>query len=407
MSGSSRSDVLTHVDSATVYGMVIAVTEARPGRWAWVSLGDLGSLALLHRNIRIPAPPSELSRPGGLLSQLQTKLATKRRVRRQHKGQALSSVRSVINDSRGLSRVRRELVRVEKDPECLPWRTWHIEHEWPEHIRRIKGVIDPAHLDDVAVVLKQSARDLKQLNEHARADPEEFSRRPIALAERAYTADVLVRAIYYDELARLAGHQVVHHSVRRGLLPAAHRRVEVGIIIPRPVSHLLHVITAEARSERTPEAKVNAWVSYVSSCREYLASNPLPEDTDLTDEGAVDLAAKIAQLNQVSPSYKTARRRIDQELNIIAGLTAWVVTPFVGHLGAEAFAIAGRWLVDVPVEWGLDAEERWHYRRLAQRGPGRVLSAVQARDFSNESRDFGSAPANQGMHPTAPEPGGG
>lgn len=373
------TNVLTYVDFTTLYGMVMALTEARPGQWAWVSLSDLGSLVLLHRGVRIPAPPTERNKPSGYLTDVLAKLATRRWFRGTHKKAAWSAVDSVISNSQAVERVKREVARLKNDPEYTRWLAWHIDHEWPEHIARIEGLIDPSHLDDVAITLGEPTSNLVQLNECARRDPKGFSHRPDDLALCAYTSDTLLRGIYYDELARLGRHQVVHHTVRRGILPAAPEIAETSMSIPREIAYLLQIITCEARKLRSPKDKVNAWISHLVSCRNYLRINSPDYDPEITDKNAIKRAAEIAHANRVSPSLAAARWRIEKELDVVASLVVLVLTPFLGHEAAELIALGSRWLSEVPVHYLESSEELWGYRRLAKKGPGRVLSTVQVR----------------------------
>src|SRR5208282_3851086 len=137
--------------------------------------------------------------------------------------------------------LRRELNQLKENAECRPWREWHIQHEWPEHIQRLNGLIDPKHLNNVAVVLDVPPRDLEELNKQANAEPEEFSRKPSDFAEKAYTADVLIRGIYYDELARSTGHQIVHHRIRRGVFSGLDSNPKE-MPIPLPIGYLHRII---------------------------------------------------------------------------------------------------------------------------------------------------------------------
>jgi len=373
---SRRSNVLTFVDVATFYGMVAAVTEEEPGNWAWESLTTLGSLSLLHSRIRVLRPFSERHAPKGVLTDLQTYMTTRRRISRDHPPAASSTVTSLMNDRAGVRLVQNELSRLASDQEFNLWCTWHIHNEWPEHIERLGGLIDGRFLNEVAIVINAPTLELHKLNRAAKAHPKEFSHRPSVLAQKAYAADVLLRAIYYDELSRLEGHQITFHPVRRGILRTAGVEVGSAIAIPRPIGYLLQIVTHEARKQRKSGDKVHKWMSDVSVCRDYLKSVPVADDTAMSDDKAIDAATRVAVENRISPTFRAARKRIDKELRLLCHLIAWKVSPYVGHWLAHTDEVI-HWLREVPIQSVVNYEERGHYKKLAREGPGRVLINVR------------------------------
>jgi len=168
------------------------------------------------------------------------------------------------------------------------------------------------------------------------------------------------------------------------------------LAIPRPVAYLLLIINAEARTQRTPEDKVNAWLYHAARCREYLRSLRAPGELyvaadEVSDDEAIDTAAKIAQKNEISDSYVAARRSLDAEAILLAfdttvatALAQWLFVPFLQPLlppVAFGALVGGLWKTVGGPTIRKHAEVR-HYRRLARGGPGRVTSAIWARQPS-------------------------
>lgn len=380
---SSPPTTVTDVDLTTIYGTIMALTEPLPGDWAKCSMSDFGSLALLHPDIRVPAPPSDRTDAGALLKQFLGKVATRAGFTQPQIDEASLAVKNLLNQPDVIGKIQSELNRLVYDPESNKWLGWHERNEWEtRHANRKVEFIDTMFLNQVENIANIPSSNLASFNDQARINPSGFVMNVDESQERAYIANVLVRGLFYDELGRLDGRQIVHHSVRRGLfqqqeLTASH---EIEISIPPAIPYLLHILREEARTVGAGDSTQIAakWASDIVMCRKYIAKNPLTNDPGFKEDAAKAEAVNVACEAHVCSTLK-AHKRLDVALDILAGVVWCGVISWKPYY-ASVIPVLQRRLKDTAHQL-LRTEERWIRTRLTDRGPGRVHTCIRARSF--------------------------
>jgi hypothetical protein len=323
-----------HIDYTSLFGAYMALDCTSLTAWALNSYSDLTCLLLAGQRLVVP-PPAVVNRVPELNVKPLLEFMTETEV---------TGILADMASERTAKRVPHELGKL-KDSHALLWDVakerdawiqWHSIVEWPDHIGRVKGMVQKSDIPAVSFVSGISQERIKFLNEKCYYmvntsgwDPDEFSDDLEFLdVSKVWSADLLIRTIFYDELARAAGGQYVMHSARRFALPP----YKVGEVISgfQIIPTLAAMIGNYARQEKNSTGRLLTYIDAIKRVKKVLNSDywAQKEHTEHDGTQAIDAACEVLRRADLIPHWRPA--------------------PFVEGIFVPAFA-CGAMMILVPV----------------------------------------------------------
>jgi hypothetical protein len=387
--------VITNIDMTSLYGLVQALTTEEPTGWARRSYYDVALTLLLDSGVRVP-PPYEAKKNvlRIMIDPIQQAFGTGTRYRAADKERALLKAQSVARTRQ--RRIRQLIDQLSTFDDFRRWRHWHMENEWIEHIEHFNGLVEASNIPLLAEILRRPSEELREANEQAAKEPERTCSDPDELHHSMDTADVLVRGLYYDELARSSHRRVVLHPVRRAALEGGMTGVEVPY---EPVLFYLVAIVGNAAYEQRgdQQTKVRAWTENICKCREQYAATRRRRAASDPRDAAVEIAKKAGTVRRFRWA-DTWAERIAFGGGVAAATGLIVIDRYLPGLpvvGREALAEVIGLTVHRRIQEGTSyfvktiGESRWALEKLADKGKwfsGRVFSYDEAEMQGKGSR---------------------
>lgn len=267
-----------------------------------------------------------------------------------------------------------------------------VVHSWPalvgpheifekQNIRAISHVTGFSQRElSQAHKASKDSRNLQRFASNLCPDNELF-----IIIWRAYLVDLLIRARYHDEAARMQGSQVLHHPARNPILkqlPGGRTRYSV----TNTDQAFANVLLAGALAERTQQKRIDLWLENVFKARRAAQRGNLDldaqEDEKVAEHIAVDRAMDL--------ELCTHARMFDEVADAAIAGGMGILTSFVLSGWVDVAIAAGMYVAAKSKDLGSRAsnlafERRRRLERFASSSPGRV-----EREWSR-SRDYGKA----------------
>lgn len=295
--------MITNVDFASLYGVAQSLTTKEPSVWALGSYYDVAATLLQTDHVRVPPPSTAAQTHRLIVHPIQRRFGTHTTFREKDIAQALEYSREI--DTNTTSTIRRNLKLWLGSSAYEQWLQWHVEMEWKGHIEHLPGLVEPANILWIAKILDKSTDDLTELNIEALRDTDKVCSNPKDLQKLMYTVDSVLRGLYYDKLAQLAGRRVILHPIRRAILPPGGSAVQY----PEPVAPYLTAIVGNwAGKQRLSEDKtVEVWTKMLLECRTFYKDwRKRSVKEPITDPKAV----AVAIAKQAGVTYPLRFRRV-------------------------------------------------------------------------------------------------
>jgi hypothetical protein len=271
-------------------------------------------------------------------------------------------------------------------------RTWENHRDYPI------AVFDEQFIAQLAAIRDMSERDVRQLWERT-ADPKVIANYvnasnaksgDLAVVHDLYLLSCLLRGRYHDEIARLSGSQILHHTFRAPLFEKSAFAAPLLDVLPAKF-YLALIIVADAFAARTIEKRIERWSENVGLARAGLRNGVAAEEFD-DDEKARQAAVEAAF--ELGIGARTATLSVlENGLSIIiSGATGMWSSAAVDHLGLSVASPEGQFLNGSmrggfergigPVKKKIvDTYRRWRLSDLSRVWPGRITRTWRKPDI--------------------------
>lgn len=269
------------------------------------------------------------------------------------------------------------------DPVFLDWLDRYKKTFWVAHCEMHGGLFTAELLPEVSRVINCSLTDVTHV--HRLTNDPELVRRWVAghwrgedsaLAERAFSAAVVLRGRYHDIAAKRERVQIVHHPMRRPvLLPSG---TTILFRLSNTELYLTALILASAISQRATEARIGTWAKGTTGVRDYIANKRIDTaqcvDDDQASETAVDVIRKCGlrfHAKWVEILTNVGLTGLTGAATVAFGLDPWIGLLISGARGAVDTGLGiSRWSVQKI------STRRSRLRALALAGAGRLRRVV-------------------------------
>jgi hypothetical protein len=376
-----------HIDNTSLFGLAMAYSVDSIPLWAFNSFSDITCLMLKADEVSVSPPESAKYPPNVLIAPI-FRVAKHAHFEKPRRDKA---------EDRASKRIERELPGIcakylsllnNKD-EADSWLDWHITFEWAEHIKRLGGMIEEKNAENVSRMSGLEQKEIEELNLRCRAASlndvidirKLFDQNEVESLKKMFTADVLLRGISYEELARLHSSKLVLHSTRRYV--AESQRVGKIITATRTISILAAMIGNYARQEHKPENRLQKYADSVSRVRQLVAGRQLAEEAEpISEAEATNEATTIMKEALLIPRWELGRM-MEGPFSILLGKVMCLVFSQLLPEGQVASMVSEiEPIVDIglyfPLHLGMRSVEMsdWNIIRFANSGAGRVFSGT-------------------------------
>jgi hypothetical protein len=386
------------VDSASTYEIVTACDLGSPKKiypWARTVANDLTMGLVFLDHIRLAPSPGPAGKASKLYAVLTDALLDSNVLGvesvpdERTRTRSLNVVRKRLALPAETEGLRQRIADLDADEtNYKPWLDWVVTSKaWLENTNRLGTLVNYEFSSEIASVLNVSVSEIDRVA-HLSGDPTEVEKvmgRPggdtFALLAKAFLTSALIRGKYHElVIGRRA--QFIRHPMRA--TPASS-----GDYFPasKMQAYFSHAILAGALSERSPEARIKAWVRLVLEARKARRNAELsgqaylndvmpsgaPVSDDVALQRAVDLAIQLGVANSLGRFYRT----VDIALQIGVAGTGFVLSPPM----AAAIAV-GWWALNPVVKLGKIRRQNV-VTEMAKFGPGIVdQPSVEPRSIS-------------------------
>lgn len=381
-------------DLTSWYGFLAYLVYGLDTEWARNNYLDITVLRLIGADLRCPLPPADPVGPGFELQPLRdhfglatddsaVKAAAKehqeKRVRDPLKAQALRKFLDAL---------------IHRDESWPGWLSWHREHEWSQHFNRCHGLVEEGNEHLVSILVPEVTADkIIDINKQAVNDPG-FCKAATAQHERLFTADVMIRGVYYEYVARALGREHVFHQTRRTPIAPEDGIRERTLVLGFEPFVLARLVKQHTEKVAGRQERVAAWAKAVGDAKTPLShiwKLQSPDSIDLSKKALNAAAVRVGRmLDEMEFSVKTRVHQAAEHISAGIGSGAGFALGFAletfiggsgfsgGLLGGTAGAILGSVLEpvkgDVLAKWfGRPSHAA---RRIASKGPARVRSSL-------------------------------
>lgn len=378
-------------DLTSWYGFLAYLTGDLTTSWACDNYLDITVLSLINADVRTPLPPADSDGPGYDLSPLNNRFNNSL-VNPSARAEGLKYQKSYLHDASNVEALRNFLKDILADDSYEPWITWHIEKEWPEHIRRCKGLTEKGYEDLVTVLVPElTTKDIIAINDRAFKNSDSFSAACNEIDRRLFTADFLRRGLYYRRVTELMGRQQVLHQARRLPISTSSGGVQNLVLGFKPFL-LSEIIRMHSANATTRSAQVATWIECVDKARIALSQYSGVQSVEnfsadqKTLDSDVDVVVRISKQLSFSTTQKEVNmiaERIGVAIGGVIGAAAGLVVDPIGtavatlvsggiggYLGHEL----GKSFENNMIKISGDTETK--ARKLASAGPGMVRSSL-------------------------------
>lgn len=350
------------IDSASVHDAISGLSRRGALDWSdWEkrALYEVTLSLLFRPRVHIPPPPRR--GPSGVtglvdpVMEILRDFISEPSVTLQKKKAALQATKLWVE--RHADEIRSTFERSRSDPSLDPFVRWHVEWEWPYHVGRLGGLVDPQMEHEVRTILGWSQNDQKNVRSWG-SDlrvVELWSGRfkatgqlPPQVLVDGWLVSALLRGRYYQEIARSVGGDFIWSPFRDYALEPVVTLTEFDDFkkdLTKPV--LAGLICRGAMEERSERDAIVSWAENIRRFR----TKPvriLPED-DLgkAEKKAVDVARRCDfqfQWQKLEVMLEgTVVHFLSSVVGIAAGLFALATSnshsaPVVAHVGSEWIA---------------------------------------------------------------------
>lgn len=280
------------IDLASSYEVLSVFNAGEPSRcydWSWEQAVRITSALVGASGVGVAPSPGYAGQASGSIGELMSRLSNAQLVAMEHPGPHVltSGLRETQEWAHyDLVELQEELHRLKRDPNFQPWLDWNVRGVWSEHTQRLGGLFDPALLPEVALVLGISGREARRLLRESRnlraiqryttrdRDTEIFA----ALCD-AFVASALIRGWFHDRVADLAGHQILHHPIRSGVLPLKTSHEGQTFVTSEAELIFANIILADTL-EKPEHDRIGRWVCTVANARRHWAQLELVRSVD-------------------------------------------------------------------------------------------------------------------------------
>jgi hypothetical protein len=297
------------IDLASSYEVLSVFDAGEPSRcydWSWQQAVRITSALVAASRVGVAPSPGYSGQASGSIGELMSRLSDAQLVAIEDAGPYVLT--SGLRDTqewahRDVVELQDELRRLKRDSNFEPWLDWNVRGVWSEHTQRLGGLFDPALLTEVAGVLGISGREARRLLHESRnlraiqryttqdRDTEGFA----ALCD-AFVASALIRGRFHDRVAHLAGHQILHHPLRYGVLPLGTDQGGSTFVASEAEFIFANIIIA-GTLEQPEHDRIGWWVRTVANARRHWAHLELArsvEDEPFSSRGQAEKRAFAA-----------------------------------------------------------------------------------------------------------------
>lgn len=376
-----------YIDSASIVGVIAALTYDRPEKWPeWTAQSATATTSILtnDRQFEIAPTPGAYTGARGLfdvaMHGLSMFVSEARPSARSH-GRAHRRVVAWANAN--AARLRGIYTETKADPSFEPWLEWAVTQQWVDHSQMLGGLFNREYIPALSRVLGLTKADLKRLWS-ATTNPKQVDRWASTFpadgdgeaVASAFVVSALMRGRHHDALAELSRRQIMHHPFRDKVLRT--RKDSAQFKLTNTEAHFASIMLASAMVEREPAARVALWAENLAKTRKAHEAIDLREKT--SDSTAMECALRAVKTARLRTFPRDTAVAVDTILSIISGaavcvLCGWLSRPLVGVLGQSLIDLTGTEVLRPSP--GLRIAEAVsnvppRLRRLASAVPGRV-----------------------------------
>lgn len=160
----------------------------------------------------------------------------------------------------------------------------------------------------------------------------------------AYVVSALIRGRYHDYVARKSGQQIMHHPLRRGVLPTA-RGSHQEFPVANTERYFASIVLAAAFSQRR-KLRVASWTDSVLSARRAMDAEELDLRPKEEENVALETAVRVAKQLDIRAHSSVLDRALETTAALgIGALTSFWLEGWVGFAvsaGVIASSAAGK-----------------------------------------------------------------
>lgn len=318
-----------YIDSSSAYEVVSVLSGKRPNEshgWAWRSALSVSSALINCRYLKLaPAPglAKAASGPYGRLMISLSDLIVGAKPDQQVEKSALHKTKRWANDN--VAKVRDIHREMEADETNFSkWLDWVTAHAWMEHSTRLDGLFDLEFIPEISRVLNvpinylkdvhQLSRDLNVLNYYTKHRP--IDKDDFRVMSDAYTISVLLRGRYHDYVAQESSRQIMHHPIRKPMLPRLIGKPRTEFTVSNTEQYLSTIILSSAFAERGTENRITSWAENIRKARSATLAGAIDLRSKDYDEVALDLAVRAAKRLDIRTHSKLTESVLDAAVTL-------------------------------------------------------------------------------------------
>ena len=205
-----------------------------------------------------------------------------------------------------------------------------VVHSWPELVGPHE-IFERRNIPAISHVTGASQRELNQAHKASKdsrilrgfASDLYLDNELFMIIWRAYLVDLLIRARYHDEVARMQGGQVLHHPARSPILKQL-TGSRTRYYVTNTDRAFANILLAGALAERTQEKRIDLWLENVFKARKAAQCGNLDLVTQEDETAAECIAAERA----MDLGLRTHARMFDAVTDATIAGGMWALTSF-------------------------------------------------------------------------------
>lgn len=255
------------------------------------------------------------------------------------------------------------------------WLAFALEPNLEATGLRVGGLFDLTFAAQLAKILEVSEDELRETWRRTQGVSTVGSGGELAeLAKSAYVLSILFRGRYHDLTAREYGRQVLHHPVRRPVLPAL--TGPAVITVPYTVTNsegmMAQLLWASGFAERRQHDRIRLWAENVRVVRLAIRGEFIDLPQRSSDDRALDTAVDAAR----RAGIRTHSRLIADCTDLMLAMGVGALSSFVVNGWPDMYVTIGTYIAARKEDLGDRAarvafENRRRLKRLAET-PGRI-----------------------------------
>ncbi|MCE5189966.1 MAG: hypothetical protein LLF75_12415 [Eubacteriales bacterium] len=330
------------IDSATIYDIISITRKNNPKEnciWSWQS-ALMATVAVINMpNLKLAPAPGQAGAASGIYDYLMRGLSDIVGILKPDETcgvVALEQTRQL--DAEYIQKAYQEVLRNESYQQ---WIHDGMAYSWTEHSTRLRGLFNLEFIPQISAVVGLPEKDLTEV--WKRSCDVNYLRvilqrstnaEDVELMKSAYMISALIRGYYHDIYAQNANLQIIHHPLRKAILPELDSQ-KIAFTASNTEKFFSTIILAGAISQIDQKSRINTWLDSVRKARKGLFSEYIDLRNKDSDSVALSLAIEAAQKLDICTSAKW----IDYVIEIFISLGVTVASSFVFQ-GWESFILS-------------------------------------------------------------------